>query len=182
MRRILCLSFALVLVPSLAAAAGPFDGPLKKICAELQGGGWTAPTDPQTNKPGKAEMSAGKVYLCMLTHPLKPAGSGHAPDLQALLGDTGEKRSIVLSANIWCAADRAATFDALAKQLERVAGSIPEPIASALREGKEAKATAGGLAFEVVPVDVDPEACENVPAGKLGPVLMELDVEIKPAG
>src|SRR6185369_4897719 len=83
MRRILFLLFALALVPSLAAAAGPFEKPLKKTCAELQNDGWTAPVDPQTNKPAKAEMSiAGAMYLCMLTHTLKPAGSGHAPDMQ----------------------------------------------------------------------------------------------------
>jgi len=113
---------------------------------------------------------------------LKPAGPGHAPDLQALLSEAGKERSIVLSASIWCAADRAPTFDALAKQLERVAGSVPESIAAAVRAGKEAKATAGGLTFEVVPVEVDAQACGNVPAGELGPVMMKVDVEVKPAG
>jgi len=183
MRRTLFLSFALALVPSLAAAAGPFERPLKKTCAELQSDGWTAPVDPLTKKPAKAEMSiSGAMYLCVLAHTLKPAGTGHAPDLQALLSEAGKERSIVLSASIWCAADRAPTFDALAKQLERVAGSVPESIAAAVRAGKEAKATAGGLAFEVVPVEVDSGACENVPAGELGPVLMKVDVEVKPAG
>ncbi|MFL6231574.1 MAG: hypothetical protein ACJ76N_00400 [Thermoanaerobaculia bacterium] len=180
MRRILFVSFALALIPSLAAAAEPFGKPLQKICAEFQSDGWTAPANPLTQKRGKAEMSIpGKLYICMLAREMKPAGSGHAPDLQALLSETREERSIVLSAHIWCAADRAATFDALAKQLERVAGNVPEPIASALRAGKEAKATAGGLAFEVAPVEVDSEACENVPPGQLGPVLMELDVAVK---
>jgi len=183
MRRILFLSFALALVPSLAAAAGPFERPLKKACAELQSDGWTAPVNPQTNKPAKAEMSiAGTMYLCMLTRTLKPAGSGHAPDMQALLSEAGKERSIILSASIWCAADRTPTFDALAKRLERVAGSVPESIAAAVRAGKEARATAGGLTFEVVPVEVDAEACGTVPAGELGPVLMKVDVEVKPAG
>jgi len=182
MRRILFLSFALTLIPSLAAAAGPFERPLKKTCAELRSDGWTAPVNPETKKPAKAEVSiAGAMYLCMLTHTLKPAGSGHAPDMQALLSEAGKERSIVLSASIWCAADRAPTFDALAKQLERVAGSVADSIAAAVRAGKEAKATAGGLTFEVVPVEVDAEACERVPAGELGPVLMKIDVEIKPA-
>jgi hypothetical protein len=182
MRRILFLSFALALISSLAAAAEPFGKPLQKICAELQSGGWTAPADPQTKKRGKAEMSIpGALYICMLAHELKPAGSGHAPDLQALLSEARQERSIVLAAHIWCAADRTAAFDALGKQLERIVGSVPEPISSAIRAGKEAKTTAGGLAFEVAPVEVDSEACENVPAGQLGPVLMELDVQIKPA-
>jgi hypothetical protein len=182
MRRILFISFALALISSLAAAAEPFGKPLQKICAELQGGGWTAPADPRTNKPGKAEMKLpSPLYLCMLAKALPPAGSGHAPDLQALLSNAGQGPVIVLSAHIWCAADRAAAFDAVGKQLERIVGSVPEPISSAIRGGKEAKTTAGGLAFEVAPVEVDSEACKTVPAGELGPVLMELDVQVKPA-
>jgi hypothetical protein len=123
----------------------------------------------------------GAIYLCTLEHVLPPAGSGHAPDLQALLSNAGQGPSIILSADIWCATDRTATFDALAKQLERIAGSVPEPISSAIRAGKDAKATANGLSFEVVPVEVDSGACESVPAGQLGPVLMKIDVEVKPA-
>jgi len=101
--------------------------------------------------------------------------------MQALLSESGKERSIVLSASIWCAADRTPTFDTLAKQLERVAGSVPGSITAAVRAGKEARATAGGLAFEVVPVEVDAEACGHVPAGELGPVMMKVDVEVKPA-
>ncbi len=180
MRRILFASLALVL--PLAAAAEPFGKTFQKTCAQLQSDGWTAPIDLQTKKPGKAEMNLpGVMYLCMLTHALKPAGSGHAPDLQALLSNDGQEPSIILSADIWCAADRAATFDLLAKQLERVAGKVPEPIAAAIRAGKGAKATAAGLSFEVAPVEVDPGACENVPAGQPGPVLMKIDVAVKPA-
>jgi hypothetical protein len=63
----------------------------------------------------------------------------------------------------------------------RLAGSVPAPISSAIRAGKEAKATADGLSFEVAPVEVDAGACENVPAGQLGPVLMKIDIEVKPA-
>ncbi|HVT61458.1 MAG TPA: hypothetical protein VHR45_24055 [Thermoanaerobaculia bacterium] len=111
--------------------------------------------------------------MCMLTHVLQPRGSGHAPDLQALLSNSGDGPSIILSASIWCTADRTATFDALAKQLEHVAGSVPELISSAIHAGKKTKATADGLIFEVAPVNVDPGACESVPAGQLGPVLMK---------
>jgi len=175
-------SLALALLLPLAAGAEPFGKPLQKICAQLRNDGWTAPIDPETGKPRNAEMSiAGVVYMCMLSHDLKPAGSGHAPDLQALLSSAGKGPSIILSANIWCAADRAATFDALAKQLERIAGSLPEPIAAAIRAGKEARATANGLSYEVARVDVEPEACAGVPPGQLGPVLLELDVKITAA-
>jgi hypothetical protein len=180
MKRMLFVALALML--PLAALAEPFGKPLQKICAQLRSDGWTAPIDLETGKPGKSEMSiSGVVYMCMLTHELKPAGSGHPPDLQALLSNAGEGPSVILSADIWCAADRAATFDALAKQLERVVGSLPEPISAAIRAGKEAKATANGLSFEVVPIEVEPEACEGVPPGKLGPVLMKIDVQVKAA-
>lgn len=180
MRRILLV--ALVLGLPLAADADPFGKTLPKTCAQLQREGWTAPIDPQTNKPGKAEMSiSGVMYLCMLTHALKPAGSGHAPDLQALLSNDGDESSIILSADIWCAADRTATFEALAKQIERVTSGVPPPISSAIRAGTAAKAAAKGLTFEVVPVQVDSGACERVSAGQLGPVLMKIDVKIQPA-
>jgi hypothetical protein len=180
LRRILFVS--LVFSLPIAAAAEPFGKPLQQTCAQLQGDGWTPPIDLQTNKPGKAEMDLPRgLYLCTLTHALKPAGSGHAPDLQALLSNTGKGPGIILSANIWCAADRTATFDALLKQVERVAGSVPEAVSSAIRAGKEAKATGNGLSFEVRPVEVDSEACKSVPPGQLGPVLMELGVQLKPA-
>jgi len=180
MRRLLLLS--LVLVLPLTAAADPFAKPLQKACAQLRSDGWTAPIDLYTNKPGKAEVDVpGAMYMCTLTRALKPAGSGHAPDLQALLSKASDGASIILSADIWCAADRTATFEALAKQVEHLAGSLPEPIATAIRAGKAARATANGVSFEVTPVEVDAGACESVPAGQLGPVLMKVDVEVKPA-
>ena len=173
--------FAIAMVLATPLAAEPFGKSLQKACAQLQSEGWTAPIDPQTKERGKAEMSIpGAMYICTLEHVLRPAGSGHAPDLQALLSNAGHKSSIILSADIWCAADRTPTFEALAKQLERIVGSTPEPISSAIRAGKEAKATAKGLTFAVSPIEVDPEACKNVPAGQLGAVLMKIDVEIKP--
>jgi hypothetical protein len=180
MKRVLFAALALML--PIAAVAEPFGKPLQKMCAQLQGDGWTAAIDLRTGKPGTAEMSvSGVIYMCMLTHALPPAGSGHAPDLQALLSNAGEGPSVILSAHIWCAADRTATFDALAKQVERIVGSAPGPISAAIRAGKEAKATANGLSFEVTLVEVEPEACESVPPGQLGPVLMEIDVQVKPA-
>jgi hypothetical protein len=179
MKRMLFAGLALML--PLAAVAEPLK-PLQKICAQLRSDGWTAPTDLLTGRPGTAEMSiSGAIYMCTLSRELKPAGSGHAPDLQALLSSAGEGPSVILSGDVWCAADRAATFDALAKQLERVVGSLPEPIAAAIRAGREAKATANGLSYEVTPIEVEPQACASVPPGKLGPVLIKIDVEVKAA-
>jgi hypothetical protein len=178
----------------LAAGAEPFRQPVQKVCAELRQAGWTAPIGPLSNRPGRAEVSIpGVMYLCTLTRVLQPTGVGHAPDLQALLSDDGKVSRIILSGSIWCDADRAATFAALAQQVERVVGSVasvggasgggslPAAIAAAIRTGKETRATALGLSFEVVPVEVEPTACSSVPPGQLGPVLMKIDVEIKPA-
>lgn len=182
MKRMLFAALAPALLLPLAAVAEPFGKPLQKICAQLRSEGWKAPLDPVTGKPGQSEMSiSGAIYMCMLGHELKPAGSGHAPDLQALLTNAGHGPNVILSADIWCAEDRAATFDALVKQLERVVGSLPDPIAAAIRAGKEAKTTANGLSYEVAPIAVEPEACKGVPPGQLGPVLMKIDVQVKPA-
>jgi hypothetical protein len=37
------------------------------------------------------------------------------------------------------------------------------------------------LVFEVLPTELDPSACEDVPPGQLGPALMMVDVMVKPA-
>jgi hypothetical protein len=180
MRRLLFVLVALIL--PIAAAAEPFGKSLPKTCAQLRGDGWSAPRDPLKNKPMLAEMNVpGVLYMCMLTRVLPKAGSGHAPDLQALLSDAGKGPSIILSASIWCEADRTATADALAKQLERTVGSIPESVTAAVRAWKKADAKANGLTFEVEPVEVDSDACRNVPAGQLGAVLVKMDVKITPA-
>lgn len=171
MRRILYVSLALIL--PLAAAAEPFGLPLlQKTCARLQSDGWTLP---------KTELTVpGITYSCTLTRVLRPTGSGHAPELEALLSSGSRGPHIFLSATIWCAADRTATFDALAKEVERVAGSVPERVSAGIRAGESAKATADGLIFEVAHTQLDLGACERVPAGQLGPPLMRLDTLVKP--
>jgi hypothetical protein len=198
MKRFLFVSLALLL--PAAAAAAPFHQPVQKLCAALRQDGWTAPLGPLTGRPGRAEVSIpGVMYLCTLTRVLQPAGRGHAPDLQALISDDGKVSQIILSADVWCEADRTATFAALAQQVERLAasaasaasagsagntgspGGVPSAITAAIRAGTKATATALGLSFEVSPIEVEPAACTSVPAGQLGPVLMKIDVEIKPA-
>jgi hypothetical protein len=182
MKRLLFAALALLLPLPLAAAAEPFGKPVQKMCAQLRAEGWTAQADPLTNKPLHAEINVpGVLYLCTLAHVLPKSGPGHAPDLQVLLGDDGKERTIIFSADIWCEKDRAATADALALQLERILGPLPQPVSAAIRAWKEAKVTANGLTFEVVPVEVEPGACEGVPANHLGPVLVKVDVKVTPA-
>ena len=172
---------------ALPAAAAPFAKNVPKVCAQLRKDGWTAPVDPSTNKPGEAEMIVpGVMYLCMVEHVLPAKGAGHAPDLQALLSNDGTEASIILSADVWCEADQAAALDALAKQVERslttAEAHVPDSVTAAIRAAKKTKVTADGLTFEVVPVSVDAEACGRVRPGRLGPVLMKVDVSVKPAG
>jgi hypothetical protein len=165
------------------AAPDPFRNPSQETCAQLQRDGWTPPIDLVTGRPRNAEVTVPGlgVYYCALRRELKPAGSGHAPELEVQPGYGPHGPSIFFTATIWCAADRTATFDALVKQLERMAGSVPEPISSAIRAGRAAQTTAAGLVFEVLPTELDPGACEHVPPGELGPPLMRLDAQVKPA-
>jgi hypothetical protein len=177
-KNLVCMSIALALplaaaAPSQAALAAP----VPKLCSQMQKDGWRAPLDLRTHKPGKAEMKVGGLYVCMVSKEL-PRGAGHAPDLEAVLTDSGDGPGVVVAAHIWCAADRAATLDLLAKQLESMTGSVPPDISAALRAGKAAKASAQGLSFEVEPVEVDPDACKNVPADQLGPMLIEVGVKV----
>jgi hypothetical protein len=170
-----------IALPAVAAS------PLKSIpqsCTALRKDGWTAPADPFSGKKGQAEMNIpGVMYVCMIEHVLaRAAGTGHPPDLQALMSDDGSEPSIILSAHIWCETDLPATLDALTKAFTLVNGSpLPEAIATALHAAKPAKVTLNGLVYEVSHVDVDATACTDVPAGKLGPVLMEVSVSVKGA-
>ena len=176
MRRFLLVS--LVLTLPLAAAAEPFGLPLlQKTCARLKSDGWT----PQKMKWTSEGMSImGITYSCSLTHVLQPTGTGPAPELEADLDSARQGPHISFSVTIWCAEDRTATFDALAKELERTVGSVPERISSGIRAGQSAKATADGLIFEVAPMQLDVVACENAPAGQLGSRHMTLNVLVRP--
>ena len=168
---------------AMPAAAQSLGKNVPKMCAQLLKEGWTAPADPLTGKPGKAEMNVpGVMYICMVEHELPTKGDGHAPGLQALLSKSTET-SVILSASVWCEVDQAATLDALAKQVERslaVANiEVPDGVLAAIRAAKETKVSADGLSFEVVPISVDPDACSRVPADELGAVLMKVDVSVK---
>jgi hypothetical protein len=178
---IIAICFLLAL--SMPAAAQSLGKNVPKICAQLLKEGWTAPTDPLTNKPGKAEMIVpGVMYICMVEHELPTKGDGHAPGLQALLSKDTDA-SVILSASVWCEVDQTATLDALAKQVERslavAAINVPDGVLAAIRAAKQTKVSADGLSFEVVPISVDPDACSRVPADELGAVLMKVDVSVK---
>jgi hypothetical protein len=179
--KILAIYFLTAL--SMPAAAQSLGRNVPKMCAQLLKEGWTAPRDPLTNKPGKAEMNVpGVMYICMVEHQLPTKGDGHAPDLQALLSKDTEA-SVILSANVWCEVDEAATLDALAKQVERSLAvadlKVPDGVLAAIRAAKQTKVSADGLSFEVVPISVDPDACSSVPADELGAVFMKVDVSVK---
>jgi hypothetical protein len=168
---------------SMPTAAQSLGRNVPKMCAQLLKEGWTAPTDPLTNKPGKAEMNVpGVMYICMVEHELPTTGDGHAPSLQALLSKDTEA-SVILSASVWCEVDQAATLDALAKQVERSLAvadiKAPDGVLAAIRAAKQTKVSADGLSFDVLPISVDPDACSRVPADELGAVLMKVDVSVK---
>src|SRR5258706_5455036 len=78
----------LITIALPAAAASPLKS-IPQSCAALRKDGWTAPRDPISGKPLQAEMNVpGLMYLCTVEHVLaRTAGSGHPPDLQALMSD-----------------------------------------------------------------------------------------------
>jgi hypothetical protein len=175
---------ALALALTLPAAAATLPKNLPRVCAQFQKDGWTAPNDPTSGKPMMAEMSVpGVMYLCTLQRVLpRASGTGHPPDIQALISNDGTTNSIILDANIWCEPDQAPTLDALAKQLSQVLGTpLPDPVAAAIRGAKNLKTTADGLDYVVESIPVDATACRDVPAGRLGPVLLKVDVVVKAA-
>jgi hypothetical protein len=162
------------------------DG-LPKICAELQKQGWGVPADQLKLDPNaKAETRMGKlIYMCTLGRQLAGKGPGRAPDLEALLASSSGEPSVVLSVNVWCAADREPALEALAKEVERVlTGSklaVPAGVLEAIRASRKHESTAEGLRYRAEPVEVDAGACDRVKPGMLGPVLMKMDVAVDSA-
>jgi hypothetical protein len=191
LRRFLLTS---ALMAALAAAPAAAKGSpakqlwerLPKICKSLQGQGWGVSADQLKLDPGaKAEMSIpGVLYLCTLAHPLPAKGPGRAPDLGALLTSGAGDPSLILSANVWCAAGRESALDALARELERTLGGAgvhpPAEVLAAIRAGRKHQGSADGLRYTVEPVDVDPDACSRIAPGEFGAVLMNLDVAVEP--
>lgn len=148
---------------------------LPKICAELQKQGWGVPADQLRMNPNtQAEMRVGKlIYMCTLERQLAGKGPGRAPDLAVLLSSSAGDPTLILSVNVWCAPDREAAIEALAKEIERVlTGSkipVPAEVLEAVRASRQHEATAEGMRYKVAPIDVDAGACSQVQPGELGP-------------
>ncbi len=179
---------ALMAVPMAAKdnLAKQMSDQLPKICAELQKQGWGVPADSLKMDPDtKAEMRMGKIYMCNLEHQLAGKGPGRAPELSVLLASRSAGPALILSVNVWCAADREPATEALAKEVERVlTGSkipVPAQVLEAIRASRDHDATTEGLRYRVQPIEVDAGACARVPPGELGPVLMKMDVAVEPA-
>jgi hypothetical protein len=160
---------------------------LPRICAELQKQGWGVPADQlRMNPDTKAEMRVGKlIYMCTLERQLSGKGPGRAPDLAVLLSGSAGEPSLILSVNVWCAADREPAIEALAKEVERVlTGSkipVPAELLEAVRASRKHETNAEGMRYRVEPIEVDAGACTRVQSGELGPVLMKMDVAVEPA-
>lgn len=160
---------------------------IPKICTELQKQGWGVPADQLRMDPkAKAEMRVGGLmYMCTVERQLAGKGPGRAPDLAALLSNSAGEPSLILSVNVWCAADQEPATEALAKEVERVlTGSkvaVPAGMLEAIRASRKHETTVGGLRYRVEPIEVDAGACDRVRPGQLGPVLMKMDVAIEPA-
>lgn len=183
------LVVALMAVPAAAKGnpARQLGDRLPKICAELQKQGWGVPADQlKMNPNAQAEMRAGKlIYMCTLERQLAGKGPGRAPDLSVLLSSSAGDPTLILSVNVWCAPDREAAIEALAKEVERVlTGSkipVPAEVLEAVRASRQHEATAEGMRYKVAPIEVDAGACSQVQPGELGPVLMKMDVAVEPA-
>jgi hypothetical protein len=181
---------AVVLTPAPAPAkenpAKQLESRLPKICAELQKQGWGVPADQlKMNPDTKAEMRMGKqLYMCSLGRQLPGTGPGHAPDLSALLTGSSGDPTLILSASVWCAADREPALEALAKEVERVLTgskiSAPAAVLEAIRAARKHDATVDGMRYRVEPIEVDAGACDRVGPGQLGAVLMKIDVAVEP--
>ncbi len=180
------LKALLILHITLPVYAESLHQQFPKLCTDLQKEGWGIPADLlRLNPDSKAEMSIpGLIYMCNLGYPLHGEGAGRAPDLGILLSSMGKQPSLVFSGSIWCEADRKSMLEALATQVERILGriktTVPSEITAAIRNGTANQLTVDKLDYQTRVIDVDAEACKKVTPGKLGAVLMKMDVAIEP--
>jgi hypothetical protein len=173
--------------PSNASAARTGAGAelsrqLPALCAVLQKQGWLPPTGLDGKKREPAEINVpGVLYACRLERDLQGHGPGHAPLLQALIGDA-EGASVVFSVHVYCDADRNAALGAMADAIERGLGGIalhtPAPVLNAVRSSRNALGRNDGLAFHTELMSVDAQACSKVRDGELGAVLIEFDAVV----
>jgi hypothetical protein len=173
-------------LPAPTGAGASLAQQLPALCAALQKQGWQPPTNPFAKKREPAEMSVpGVVYMCRLERDLPGQGPGHAPTLQALIGDA-DGASVVFSLDVWCEADRNGALGALADAIEHGLNGIalhsPVPLLDAVRNSRDLRIRNDGLAFHTELTTVDAQACSKVRDGQLGAVLFEFDAEVAPDG
>jgi len=181
------LAAVLMAVPAAAkdSPAQQMSDRLPKLCAELQKQGWgVSPDQLQLDPHAKAEMRMGKrLYMCTIERQLAGKGTGHAPALDALLASASGEPKVLFSVSVWCAADRESALGALAQEVERfLTGSnlsVPAELLEAIRASRTYDSTAQGFRYRAESVEVDAEACDRVRPGKLGPVLMKMDVAVE---
>ncbi|HET7844657.1 MAG TPA: hypothetical protein VFL14_10940 [Xanthomonadales bacterium] len=174
----------IALLAALPAAADPFDG-LPALCKSLQKEGWgrqpgVAKLDPNS----LLEMSIpGVMYMCTLGRELPASDRGHVPELGALLTTSNEDAGALLTAQWFCAGDRAPALAELEKAFAGVAATLdvalPDGMAAAIREGRRFETMKDGIRFASTQIDVDPDACTRVKPGDLGAVMGKIDVSMK---
>jgi hypothetical protein len=177
----------LMAVPAAAkdSPAQQMSDRLPKLCAELQKQGWgVSPDQLKLDPHAKAEMRMGKrFYMCTIERQLAGKGPGRAPALGALLASASSGPKVLFSVSVWCAADRESGLEALAKEVERfLTGSnlsVPAELLEAVRASRTYDSTAQGFRYRAEPVEVDAGACDRVQPGRLGPVLMKMDVAVE---
>lgn len=125
----------------------------RDLCRQLRAEGWKAspeaPGDPATG-----EMRHGNIFVCRLRQHL-PARTGDKPAHIDVFMQHGGGDNLTVIADVWAAADQAATLAAVASTLGRVARelaiALPGDMLEAVKSGERWSDEVDDLSFDLSP-------------------------------
>lgn len=137
--------------PVAAQAREPQWQKSQALCRQLRAEGWKgSPEGP--GDPGTGELRHGSIYVCRVRQ-AQPARAGAKPSLIDVFLQHGGGDNLTVVAEIWAAADQAATLAAAATTMGRAARelgiALPADLLANLTAGETWEDEAGGLRFDI---------------------------------
>lgn len=182
--RVASLFPGLLLACAATAAENPLWNELPALCKARLAEDWQPPARFSTGEASPAESGVpGLMYLCTIEKPLPSHERHRRPNLALMLMGIAQK-SVVVSAYVWCDADRSETLAALERETARVLDQAklkpPAALGDAIRAARAYQTRLDGIAIKVAPQEIDRDACAKSSDALLSPVLMEVEVAIDP--
>lgn len=121
------------------------------LCRQLRAEGWK-PSPEAPGDPATGELLHGSIFVCLLRQHL-PARAGEKPAHIDVFMQHGGGDNLTIIADVWAAADRAATLAAVASTLGRVAReleiALPADMIEGIKSGERWSDEAEDLSFDI---------------------------------